>query len=188
MIAHLTKQNRFVLLALTVPFISALIWVSVGSALQPRMVQFVGLTNDIVNPRVDAFNRLYAPGNEAIQWLSAGTNVGRFRISNQRPYPIEILGACTLYFKGGPPVGHYLPLLNAPRFSGIYLRPSQTATVEVPLLAHSGCWKTQFEYQKIRSTRLFRWRSFSPLGKISSAWIEPWAGLPDGGAANGSRP
>lgn len=188
MIAHLMKQNRSGLLALIATSIGALVWVMVTSALQPRMVQFVGLTNDIATPRMDAFNRLVAPGIDASQWLSAGTNVGRFRISNQRAYPIEVLGACTLFFKGGPPDGYYLPVLNASRFSGVYIKPGQTATVEVPLFPHSGRWKTQFEYQKIRPTPVFGSRSYNPLGKISSAWIGPWAGLPNGGAANGSQP
>jgi hypothetical protein len=156
------------------------------------MVQFVGLTNDIVSPRLGAFEGMFPADKKAIQaaWLGAGTNVGVFRIKNPKSYEMEVLRMFTLHLKGGAPDGHYLPLLNAPPFSGIYLRPGQTAIVEVPLLPHSGAWKTEFTFHRT-SLPLFRFRSSRASGGwlVSSAWIEPTTELPNhGGPANGSQP
>ena len=82
------------------------------------------------------------------RWLADGTNGALFTITNQQSCDIWIFPLGRVINAGAKPAYDETPLLNAPNFSGICLKPRQVATIEVAVLAHEAPWRMRFSYTR----------------------------------------
>jgi hypothetical protein len=115
----------------------------------PQPVSFSGYTNGVVGaivPVFATFTTNYAAVTQ--RWLADGTNGALFTITNQQSCDIWIHPLGRIINAGGHAAYDETPLLNAPNFSGICLKPRQVATIEVAVLPHEEPWRMRFSYTR----------------------------------------
>jgi hypothetical protein len=102
----------------------------------------------VVGAIAPAFAKFSAKKAALIQgWLDAGTNGALFTITNQQSCDIWIYPLGRI-INAGASSKDLTPLLNAPNFSGICLKPHQVATIQVALLPHQAPWQMMFSYTR----------------------------------------
>jgi hypothetical protein len=118
-------------------------------ATSPQPVSFVGFTNGFVGPLAPVFAAL-TTNNAAViqQWLADGTNSVVFTITNQQSCDIILFPLGRICNAGAHPTNNETPILNAPNFSGIRLKPRQVSTIQVAVLPHQAPWRMQFYYSR----------------------------------------
>jgi hypothetical protein len=119
------------------------------AATSPQPVSFSGYTNGVIGAIAPVFATL-TTNNAAIfqRWLADGTNGALFTITNQQSCDIWILPFGRIINAGAHPSKDLTPLLNAPNFSGICLKPRQVATIQVAVLPHQAPWRMSFSYTR----------------------------------------
>jgi hypothetical protein len=115
----------------------------------PQPVSFSGYTNGVVGAIVPVFATFTTNDAAVIQrWLADGTNGALFTITNRQSCDIWIFPLGRIINAGGHAAYDETPLLNAPNFSGIRLKPRQVATIEVAVLPHEAPWRMSFSYTR----------------------------------------
>jgi hypothetical protein len=123
----------------------------------PQTVSFAGFTNGYVSPLVSAFasqNPTFAANVQ--QWLSDGTNVAMFTITNNQSCDI-LISRFGLILSSGPHSTNAVTLIlnastspgsSAPIFSDIRLKPGQVSTLQLAVLPHQAPWNMRFYYAR----------------------------------------
>jgi hypothetical protein len=115
----------------------------------PQTVSFAGLTNGYVGVIAPFFATINTNNAAAIQqWLAGGTNSAVFIITNCQSCDIRIVPFARILNAGGHPTSTLTPLVNAPSFSGIFLKPGQVTNLEVALFPHHVPWRVQIHYTR----------------------------------------
>ena len=119
------------------------------TATNPQAVSFSGYTNGVVGAIAPEFAKFSTDNAAFIQrWLAAGTNGALFTITNQQSCDICIFPWARIFNAGAHPTNERTPLLNAPNFSGIRLKPHQAATIQVAVISHEAPWRMMFSYTR----------------------------------------
>lgn len=120
-----------------------------ATATPPQTVTFAGFTNGYIGAIAPVFARLTTNHAAAIQqWLAAGTNNALFTITNQQKCDINIFPIGRIHTSGANPTDEQTPILNAPNFSGIRLKPGQVTNLQVAVLPHQAPWRFQVNYTR----------------------------------------
>jgi hypothetical protein len=118
-------------------------------ATSPQPVSFNGFTNGFVGTLAPEFASLTANHAAVIQqWLADGTNSALFTITNYQSCDIWIFPLGRICNAGAHPTNDEAPILNAPNFSGIRLRPRQVSIIQVAVLPHQAPWRMEFYYTR----------------------------------------
>jgi hypothetical protein len=118
-------------------------------ATSPQPVSFNGFTNGFVGTLAPVFASLTTNHAAVIQqWLTDGTNSAVFTITNQQSCDIWFFPLGRICNAGAHPTNDETPILNAPNFSGIRLRPRQGSIIQVAVLPHQSPWRMQFYYTR----------------------------------------
>lgn len=119
-------------------------------ATSPQPVSFSGFTNGYVGVFAPMFAMLRTNNGALIRkWRAAGTNSAVFTITNQQSCDIDISPIGHNIHNPGPPPSYELtPVLNAPNFSGIRLKPGQVTNLLVAVVPDQALWRMQFHYTR----------------------------------------
>ena len=119
------------------------------AATSPQPISFNGFTNGYVGTLAPVLATLTTNDAAVIQrWLADGTNSAVFTITNHQSCDIWIYPLGRICNAGAHPTNDLTPILNAPNFSGIHLKPREVATIQVAVLPHQAPWRMQFSYNR----------------------------------------
>jgi hypothetical protein len=142
-------------LLITIVLLGCLAFVGVAllftrpSPAAPQSIRFAGVTNGVVGAFAPVFATLTTNYAAIIQrWLTAGTNVAVFTITNQQTCAIWLFPVGRICTVEATPMRDETPVLNAPNFSGIRLSPGQAADIQVAVLPHHAPWRLQLNYHR----------------------------------------
>ncbi len=148
-IARTTLFALGALLLLAGLFVAAVLSSGAGAS-RSQTIALVGETNARVGPLVPIFVRISTNDASFVQkWLANGTNAGVFKLTNCQSCPVWLSPFAYLE-KEGKGVGsrEETLVLNAPTFSGIYLLPGKSATIEVAMPREKGRQRIMFQYTR----------------------------------------
>jgi hypothetical protein len=126
--------------------LAGVVWSRSGRLrLKTQTASLLGFTNGVVGPFVRTFSAMTTNNAQRMQqWLGAGTNGALFRLTNSQTGAISVFPIARFYRKTSGPISDEVPLLNAPTFPGISVKPGEIVTVQVAVLPHQGPWKVSF--------------------------------------------
>ena len=152
-------------------------------ATSPQPISFSGYTNGVVGAVAPVFATLTTNHATVIQrWLADGTNTALFTITNQQSCDIILFPLGRIINAGAHPTNDETPILNAPNFSGIRLKPREVATIQVAVLPHQAPWRMLFSYNRMDQhvglaeslgAMIFRKPIQAQMHTIESDFIDP---------------
>jgi hypothetical protein len=99
-------------------------------------IQFIGFSKSVPTAFSSALPAHYA--GFVGEWLSSGTNVARFSVTNKQFRNVLLYPYASLYDDTNAARSLYQTfLLNSPDAYGVFLGPGEAAIIEVPVLPHS---------------------------------------------------